>query len=96
MAGVRHPSPWEVLVSGSQIYAIRQAMAKAIVAYNQKFVDETTKLELKDTLGPSPPCPPPQGVAGVRPPAPWEVDVSGSVEDARGHQCDNCGKLLNP
>ena len=34
----------------SQIYAIRQAMAKAIVAYNQKFVDETTKQELKDTL----------------------------------------------
>ena len=40
--------------------------------------------------------PRPRGVAGVRHPSPWEVLVSGSVEDARGHQCDNCGKLLNP
>ncbi|VDN32500.1 unnamed protein product [Gongylonema pulchrum] len=33
-----------------QIYAIRQALAKAIVAYYQKFVDEQTKKELKDQL----------------------------------------------
>ncbi|KAG0026352.1 40S ribosomal protein S16 [Podila clonocystis] len=31
----------------SQIYAIRQALAKAIVAYYQKFVDEASKNELK-------------------------------------------------
>ena len=34
----------------SQIYAIRQAMAKAIVAYYQKFVDEQSKREIKDVL----------------------------------------------
>jgi len=34
----------------SQIYAIRQALAKAIVAYNQKFVDESTKQEIKSLL----------------------------------------------
>jgi len=34
----------------SQIYAIRQALAKGIVAYYQKFVDEQQKKELKDTL----------------------------------------------
>ncbi|CAG8539177.1 3905_t:CDS:2 [Paraglomus occultum] len=34
----------------SQIYAIRQAIAKAIVAYHQKYVDEATKKEIKDTL----------------------------------------------
>ena len=34
----------------SQIYAIRQAIARAIVAYNQKFVDENTKRELKEKL----------------------------------------------
>ncbi|KAL2915722.1 40S ribosomal protein S16 [Polyrhizophydium stewartii] len=34
----------------SQIYAIRQAIAKAIVAYNQKYVDEATKKEIKDIL----------------------------------------------
>ena len=34
----------------SQIYAVRQAIAKAIVAYYQKFVDEATKKEIKDTL----------------------------------------------
>lgn len=32
----------------SQIYAIRQAIAKAIVAYNQKYVDEATKKEICD------------------------------------------------
>ena len=34
----------------SQMYAIRQAIAKAIVAYYQKFVDEATKKEIKETL----------------------------------------------
>ncbi|KAK9459977.1 40S ribosomal protein uS9 [Lipomyces oligophaga] len=34
----------------SQIYAIRQAIAKAIVAYHQKFVDEQSKNELKKAL----------------------------------------------
>lgn len=33
-----------------QIYAIRQALAKAIVAYYQKFVDEQSKKELKEQL----------------------------------------------
>jgi len=32
----------------AQIYAIRQAICKGVVAYNQKFVDETTKREIKD------------------------------------------------
>ena len=34
----------------SQMYAVRQAIAKAIVAYYQKFVDETSKKEIKDIL----------------------------------------------
>ncbi|ODV92771.1 hypothetical protein CANCADRAFT_1364 [Tortispora caseinolytica NRRL Y-17796] len=34
----------------SQVYAIRQAIAKAIVAYHQKYVDEQSKLELKKAL----------------------------------------------
>ena len=34
----------------SQMYAVRQAIAKAIVAYYQKYVDEATKKEIKDTL----------------------------------------------
>ncbi|KAK9240667.1 ribosomal protein S9 [Lipomyces kononenkoae] len=34
----------------SQIYAIRQAIAKAIVAYHQKYVDEQSKSELKKAL----------------------------------------------
>merc|ERR1711964_439453 len=34
----------------SQLYAIRQALAKGVVAYNQKFVDEATKNELKNNL----------------------------------------------
>jgi small subunit ribosomal protein S16e len=34
----------------SQIYAIRQALAKAIVAYHQKFVDEASKQELRNVL----------------------------------------------
>mmetsp|Transcript_11619 Transcript_11619/g.17344 ORF Transcript_11619/g.17344 Transcript_11619/m.17344 type:complete len:149 (+) Transcript_11619:42-488(+) len=34
----------------SQIYAVRQAVAKAIVAFNQKYVDEATKAEIKEIL----------------------------------------------
>ena len=34
----------------SQIYAIRQSIAKAIIAYHQKYVDEATKQELKDKI----------------------------------------------
>ncbi|GAB4818747.1 hypothetical protein N2152v2_005793 [Parachlorella kessleri] len=34
----------------SQIYAIRQAIAKALVAFYQKYVDEQSKNEIKDIL----------------------------------------------
>merc|ERR1711917_148297 len=34
----------------SQIYAIRQALSKSLVAYYQKFVDEQSKQEIKDIL----------------------------------------------
>ena len=34
----------------SQVYAIRQALAKGIVSYYQKFVDEASKKEIKDIL----------------------------------------------
>jgi small subunit ribosomal protein S16e len=34
----------------SQTYAIRQALSKAIVAFYQKFVDETSKQEIRDKL----------------------------------------------
>lgn len=34
----------------SQVYAIRQAIAKALVAYYQKFVDENAKNQLKQQL----------------------------------------------
>jgi len=34
----------------SQIYAIRQAIAKSVVAYYQKYVDEASKREIKDIL----------------------------------------------
>merc|ERR1712096_580897 len=34
----------------SQIYAIRQALAKSLVSYYQKFVDEASKKEIKDIL----------------------------------------------
>lgn len=34
----------------SQIYAIRQAISKGVVAYYQKFVDEASKNELKSKL----------------------------------------------
>lgn len=43
-----------VRVSGgghtSQIYAIRQAIAKSIVAYYQKYVDEHSKIQLKQAF----------------------------------------------
>src|ERR1700712_2168159 len=35
----------------SQVYAIRQAISKSIVAYYQKFVDEHSKNQLKQALG---------------------------------------------
>jgi len=34
----------------SQIYAIRQAIAKSLVAFYQKYVDESSKKEIKDIL----------------------------------------------
>ena len=34
----------------AQIYAIRQAIAKGIVAYYQKYVDEASKREIKEIL----------------------------------------------
>ena len=34
----------------AQIYAIRMAISKAIVAFNQKFVDEVSKRQIKETL----------------------------------------------
>ncbi|KAF5842553.1 component of cytosolic 80S ribosome and 40S small subunit [Dunaliella salina] len=34
----------------SQIYAIRQSIAKAVVAFYQKYVDEQSKTQLKDDL----------------------------------------------
>nr|ALS04339.1 40S ribosomal protein S16 [Acartia pacifica] len=34
----------------SQVYAIRQALSKALVAYYQKYVDEQSEQEIKDTL----------------------------------------------
>ncbi|XP_076314802.1 small ribosomal subunit protein uS9-like isoform X2 [Tachypleus tridentatus] len=34
----------------SQIYATRQAISKAVVAYYQKYVDESSKKEIKDIL----------------------------------------------
>ena len=34
----------------SQVYAIRQAIAKSLVAYYQKYVDEASKKEIKDTF----------------------------------------------
>ncbi|EZG55432.1 40S ribosomal protein S16 [Gregarina niphandrodes] len=36
--------------SVAQIYAVRQALAKAVVAWCQKYVDETTKSEVRETL----------------------------------------------
>merc|ERR1712060_628164 len=34
----------------SQIYAIRQALSKSLVAYYQKYVDEHSKKQIKDKL----------------------------------------------
>ena len=34
--------------STSQVLAVRQAVAKALIAYNQRYADEQTKLELRD------------------------------------------------
>lgn len=34
----------------AQIYAIRQALAKSLVAYTQKYIDEATKKEIRDLL----------------------------------------------
>eukprot|EP01101_Sappina_pedata_P002168 TRINITY_DN12427_c0_g1_i1.p2 TRINITY_DN12427_c0_g1~~TRINITY_DN12427_c0_g1_i1.p2 ORF type:complete len:146 (-),score=75.46 TRINITY_DN12427_c0_g1_i1:304-741(-) len=34
----------------SQIYAIRQAISKSLVAYYQKYVDESSKREIKNIL----------------------------------------------
>jgi len=34
----------------SQIYAIRQAIARALVAFYQKYIDEASKKEIKDIL----------------------------------------------
>ncbi|XP_014673366.1 PREDICTED: 40S ribosomal protein S16-like [Priapulus caudatus] len=34
----------------AQIYAVRQALSKALVAYYQKYVDEASKKEIKDIL----------------------------------------------
>ena len=34
----------------SQIYAIRQALSKSLVAYYQKYVDEQSKKAIKDIL----------------------------------------------
>merc|ERR1712147_253483 len=34
----------------SQIFAIRQAIAKSLVAFYQKYVDEASKKEIKDVL----------------------------------------------
>ncbi|URE47969.1 40s ribosomal protein [Musa troglodytarum] len=34
----------------SQIYAIRQSLAKALVAFHQKYVDGQSKKEIKDIL----------------------------------------------
>ncbi|XP_063398765.1 small ribosomal subunit protein uS9 [Mytilus trossulus] len=34
----------------AQIYAIRQAISKSLVAYYQKYVDEASKKEIKDML----------------------------------------------
>lgn len=36
--------------STSQILALRQAIAKSVIAYAQKYEDETTKRELKELL----------------------------------------------
>lgn len=44
------PPPRSTIFLPPQIYAIRQAIAKAIVAFYQKYVDEASKREIKDLL----------------------------------------------
>ena len=34
----------------AQVYAIRQALAKAVIAFYQKYVDESAKQEIKEQL----------------------------------------------
>lgn len=34
----------------AQVYAVRQALAKAVVAFHQKFVDEFSRKNLRDQL----------------------------------------------
>ena len=34
----------------AQVYAIRQAISKALIAFYQKYVDEASKKEIKDIL----------------------------------------------
>ncbi|VDL99807.1 unnamed protein product [Schistocephalus solidus] len=34
----------------AQVYAVRQALAKAVIAFHQKFVDEYSRKMFKDTL----------------------------------------------
>lgn len=34
----------------AQVYAIRQALCRALIAYHQKFVDEESKRQLKELL----------------------------------------------
>jgi len=34
----------------SQVYALRQAIAKAVIAFYQKYVDEQSKQQIKDAL----------------------------------------------
>jgi len=34
----------------AQVYAIRQCIAKALIAWTQKYVDEATKVQLRETL----------------------------------------------
>ncbi|KAI7827811.1 ribosomal protein S5 domain 2-type protein [Kickxella alabastrina] len=52
ISGSRSTRPFSSLGGGqtSQVYAIRQAIAKGIVAFYQKFVDEASKKEIKDIL----------------------------------------------
>merc|ERR1712166_772343 len=46
----RHPHPLKGGGYTSQIYAVRQAIAKALVAWYQKYVDEASKKEIKEIL----------------------------------------------
>ncbi|XP_028714626.1 40S ribosomal protein S16-like [Peromyscus leucopus] len=50
LAGVDIPVSVKGSVHVAQIYAIRQSISKALVAYYQKYVDEASKKEIKDIL----------------------------------------------